>query len=68
MYSVDLASGRVQRVSVDSAGRQPATGASFAPSVSADGRYVAFSSTSPLDGARPQSAGPRPLVNVFLRD
>ena len=67
VYSLDVASNRVQRLSVDSAGRQPATGASFAPSLSADGRYVAFSSTSPLDGARPRPSG-RPLVDVFLRD
>ena len=67
VYSLDLVSNRLQRLSVDSAGRQPAAGASFAPSISGDGRYVAFSSTAPLDGTRPKPNG-RPLVDVFLRD
>jgi len=55
-------------VSVDSAGRQLPTGSSFAPSVSADGRYVAFSSTAPLDGTGVPSRGARPSVNIFVRD
>ena len=67
VYSLDLASNRLQRLSVDSAGHQPSAGASFAPSISSDGRYVAFSSTAPLDGTRPKANG-RPLVDVFLRD
>jgi Tol biopolymer transport system component len=67
VYSLDLASNRLQRLSVDSTGRQPSAGASFAPSISGDGRYVAFSSTAPLDGTRPKANG-RPLVDVFLRD
>jgi len=67
VYGLDLASNRLQRLSVDSAGHQPSAGASFAPSISGDGRYVAFSSTAPLDGTRPKANG-RPLVDVFLRD
>jgi Tol biopolymer transport system component len=67
VYSLELASNRLQRLSVDSAGHQPSAGASFAPSISGDGRYVAFSSTAPLDGTRPKANG-RPLVDVFLRD
>ncbi|MGH9008360.1 MAG: TolB family protein [Acidimicrobiia bacterium] len=39
----DLTSGRVGRMSVDSAGRQ-SNGDSFSPSISADGRFVAFAS------------------------
>jgi Tol biopolymer transport system component len=42
----DLRSGRTTRVSVDSAGRQ-AEGSSDLPSVSHDGRYVAFESWAP---------------------
>ena len=67
VYSLDLASNRLQRVSVDSGGHQPAAGASFAPSISGDGRYIAFSSTAPLDGTRSKTNG-RPPVDVFLRD
>ena len=70
VYSVEVASMTIRRVSVDAAGRQPAAGASFAPAVSADGRYIVFSSTAPLDGAvgRPAVATGRPQVNVYLRD
>jgi len=50
VYRFDVASGMISRVSVDANGRQPSTGSSFAPAVSADGRYVAFSSNAPLDG------------------
>jgi Tol biopolymer transport system component len=67
VYSLDVASNRIQRLSVDSAGRQPSAGASFAPAVSGDARYVAFSSTAALDGVRPPGSG-RPPVDVFLRD
>src|SRR6266851_1563710 len=70
VYSVELASMTIRRVSVDDAGRQPAAGASFAPAVSADGRYIVFSSTAPLDGAvgPPAAATGRPQVNVYLRN
>jgi Tol biopolymer transport system component len=70
VYSVDVASMTIRRVSVDAAGRQPAAGASFAPALSADGRYIVFSSTAPLDGAvvPPAAATGRPQVNVYLRD
>src|SRR5258708_11432191 len=70
VYSVELASMTIRRVSVDAAGRQPAAGASFAPAVSDDGRYIVFSSTAPLDGAAgpPAVATGRPQVNVYLRN
>ena len=64
VYRFDVASGTISRVSLDASGRQPSTGSSFAPAVSADGRYVAFSSNAPLDGPPPVPRGPRPLVNV----
>jgi Tol biopolymer transport system component len=67
VYSFDVASNQIRRLSVDSSGVQPATGASFAPSVTGDGRYVAFSSTAPLDGPSSPAAA-RPLVSVFVRD
>jgi Tol biopolymer transport system component len=68
VYRFDVGSAAITRVSVDSAGRQLPTGSSFAPSVSADGRYVAFSSTAPFDGAVVPSRGARPSVNIFVRD
>jgi Tol biopolymer transport system component len=68
VYRFDVESAAIARVSVDSAGRQLPTGSSFAPSVSADGRYVAFSSTAPFDGTVVPSRGARPSVNIFVRD
>ena len=68
VYRFDVASGTISRVSLDASGRQPSTGASFAPAVSADGRYVAFSSNAPLDGPSSDPRGARPLVNVYVRD
>jgi Tol biopolymer transport system component len=70
VYSVDLGSMTIRRVSLDAAGRQPPAGASFDPAVSADGRYIAFSSTAPLngDGGRSVMAGGRSQVGIYLRD
>lgn len=68
VYRYDLPSGTISRVSLDHAGRQLPVGASFAASVSADGRYVAFSSTAALDGKVTPSRGPRPTVALYLRD
>jgi Tol biopolymer transport system component len=68
VYRFDVGSATITRVSVDVAGRQLPTGASFAPSVSADGRYVAFSSTAPLDGTAASTRGPRPHVEIYVRD
>jgi len=68
VYSMDVKSKRIRRISLDSAGRQAAVGASFAPSVSADGRYVSFSSTAALDGPVPVNERGRPQVNVYVRD
>jgi Tol biopolymer transport system component len=68
VYSVEIASMTIRRVSVDAAGRQLHAGSSFAPTVSADGRYIAFSSTALLDGGAPTAAGVRPRVDLYLRD
>jgi Tol biopolymer transport system component len=51
VYEFVPATRAVRRVSVNSRGIQSAIGASFAPSVSGDGRWVAFTSTAELDGA-----------------
>ena len=48
VYVFDRLSSVVERVSVDANGKQSAVGVSVAPTVSADGRYVAFASTADL--------------------
>ena len=69
VYAFDVAANRFERTSVRVDGLQPATGASFAASVSRDGRYVAFTSTSDLE---PPFEAPRramPTRNtVYVRD
>lgn len=84
VYSYDIASGRVQRVSVNSAGEQT-TEARFtatesssylsrAVTLSADGRYVAFDSTAPdllptwVGGSRPATSVATPLLAVYVHD
>jgi Tol biopolymer transport system component len=73
IYLYDVTAGGLRRISVDSEGRQPAAGSSFSPSVSADGRYVAFTSTADLDGAAAKASGAsaspgRPLSHIYVRD
>src|SRR5579883_529949 len=62
----DMTTGTTTRISVDSKGNQiPANSVStiqFHPSISADGRYVAFQSEAPLAG------NPNGLQSVFVRD
>jgi len=63
IYLLDRSRGEVARLSVDSSGTQHASGESFSPSMSSDGRFVAFVSTAALDGA---ATGDR--LQVFVRD
>lgn len=63
VYVAEIASMRFERISVDHAGRQPDAGASFDPTVSMDGRFIAFTSTAPIDGV-PQGR----QAGVYLRD
>ena len=63
VYRKDLSSGSVVLVSLDSAGGQ-ANGSSIAPSVSADGRYVAFFS----DATNLTAFDANGAFDVFLRD
>jgi Tol biopolymer transport system component len=70
IYRFDISSGAIDRISVDSHGVQH-RGSSVMPSVSGDGRYVAFTSTAvlvpPRNGPEPKPTGGRqPLV--YLRD
>jgi TolB protein len=68
VYLFDVTTGLVRRISVDSHGVQRPDGASFAPSVSADGRYVAFTSTATLDGVEARLSSGRPIASVYVRD
>jgi Tol biopolymer transport system component len=70
IYRFDISSGGVDRISLDSHGVQH-RGGSVMPSVSGDGRYVAFTSTAVLvpsrNGPEPKpAAGRHPLV--YVRD
>ena len=62
VYSVELASGVAQRISVDMPGLEPTAAMSVHPSASGDGRYVAFTSRVRMKGA--DSGAPQ----VFVRD
>jgi hypothetical protein len=63
IYLQEIVSRSIRRVSVDNNGTQSSTGASFIASISEDGRYVAFSSSAPLDSrAKP------PRTFVYVRD
>jgi Tol biopolymer transport system component len=77
IYLVEIATGAIRRISVGSDGVQPSTGSSISPSVSPDGRYVAFVSSAPLDApvasARENPVdGPgsraRLLAHVYVHD
>jgi TolB protein len=75
IYLFRAATGLIRRVSLDTVGVQPRTGANMSPSVSGDGRFVAFASTAALaaPGLAPRllpAAGDRarPLTHVYVRD
>ena len=78
VYAVTIATRAIVRVSTTSTGRQHATGASFGPSISADGQLIAFTSSAWLDEEHHRSARrtvkSQPLQpngelrNVFVRD
>ena len=74
VYEFVPATRALRRISVDSHGTQSAAGSSFAPAVSGDGRWVAFTSTADLDGvAGGEPSGGRrsqtaPTAQVFVRD
>jgi Tol biopolymer transport system component len=70
VYAFDVASETIRRVSVDGDGRQHVEGSSYGPSVSGDGRYIAFVSTADLDSPDTSNAqrADYGLAQVFLRD
>jgi hypothetical protein len=68
VFVVDLRSGDIELVSKDDAGTQGNLG-SFAPSISADGRMVAFESGAPnLQGLAVARNAPGPGVSQFLAE
>jgi Tol biopolymer transport system component len=68
VYLYDRVARHTQRISVDRQGVQLPDGASFSPSISADGRYVAFTSTATLDGVPARLVARRRIASVFVRD
>jgi len=70
IYVVRLHDGAVSRMSVTSTGVQPAHGNSILPSLSADGRWLAFASTAPLDepSSRSDPSRARAMRQVYIRD
>jgi Tol biopolymer transport system component len=70
IYRLDLASNRIERISVNSRGVQQ-QGASQSPSVSGDGRSVAFASMAALGPSREgaeQTPNPQRYPTIYLRD
>ncbi len=70
---VRLSDGGMTRVNVASDGSQPVAGHSVTPSVSADGRFVAFMSTASLEcgdvaTCAAYAAGRKRLPEIYLRD
>ena len=74
IYVITLATGVIARGSLDDRSRPSPVGFSVSPTISADGRYVAFTSSAMLDGAplTPERAANAPPVlptnQVFVRD
>jgi Tol biopolymer transport system component len=71
VYAFEVESKTVRRISVDSSGQQFPSGLSYSPSVSADGRFIAFGSTATLTPAAVRLSAGRPrahLRQVYLRD
>ena len=72
IYAFDQVAGTLSRVSIDHAGLQARDGGSVTPTVSGDGRYVAFASVANLDGrevsTRIVNGTRRPASSIYLRD
>jgi len=70
VYAFDVASGSLRRVSLNDDGLQSTIGASFRPSLSADGHVIAFVSLADLDHQTPprRTGAQRRPTQVFVRD
>ena len=65
VYVFDAQRQTLARISVDVTGADPSTSASFAPSVSGNGRYVAFTLLVPLIAGRGRARCRRPGQHVL---
>ncbi len=71
VYTFDVGSHSIERVSVDANGVQQTAGSSFAPTVSGDGRNLVFVSSAPLDGVFNRQRSGREakgVYHVYLRN
>jgi Tol biopolymer transport system component len=68
VYLYEVATGRTRRISTDSQSVQRSDGASHSPSISGDGRYVAFTSTARFDGEPAPFTAGRPVGSIYVRD
>jgi Tol biopolymer transport system component len=70
VYTFDVSSRALRRISVNSSGVQLPRGASFAPGISGNGRYVTFTSTADLDArfVHQSSSPPNLEPQVYVRD
>jgi Tol biopolymer transport system component len=64
VYVADTESMTFRRICPAATGVQPASGSSFGPAISEDGRFVAFSSTAPVEAPAPKARG----INTYLHD
>lgn len=72
VYRYEVGTHAIVRASVDDRGEQSSSGRSFAPSISGNGRFIAFTSSAPLDRAVTLRTGHGPRdrrgSQVFVRD
>jgi Tol biopolymer transport system component len=70
VYGFEVLTRALRRLSVNGSGVQPARGASFAPAISGNGRYVTFTSTADLDArlVHESSSPPNLEPQVYVRD
>ena len=72
VFVADMTRQRLRRIAVATNGDSPADGASSAPTVSGDGRYVAFATTALGDAGRGRRrappAGRRPIAHILVHD
>jgi TolB protein len=72
VFVFDVHRGSIRRISLDSSGGQSSSGISTAPAVSADGRYIAFTSTAGLTPSTREEANAgrrrRVMSYVYIRD